>query len=74
MHFFKCLKAIIHCREENYYTLIFSMRFKPVELDPLTIWNILYYFSGNYLRSGTDKKVDLENKERPNSIPIYILY
>ena len=28
MHFFKCLKAIARCTEENYLTLIFPMLFK----------------------------------------------
>ena len=41
-------------------------RFKMVEFDPLTIWNIFFYFFGNYLRSDTDEKVDLGNNERPN--------
>ena len=41
-------------------------RFKSVELDPLTIWNIFYYFFRNVLHGGADEKVDLENKERPN--------
>ena len=30
------------------------------------MWNIFYYFFGNYLRSDTDKKVDLGNNERRN--------
>ena len=38
-----------------------------VELDPLTIWNIFYYFFGNFLQGDTDEKVDLGNKERPNT-------
>ena len=37
-----------------------------VELDPHTIWNIFYYFFGNFLHGDTDEKVDLGNKERPN--------
>ena len=37
--------------------------FKSVELDPLTIWNIFYYFFGNFLHG---EKVDLGNKERPS--------
>ena len=41
-------------------------RFKPVELDPLTIWNIFYYFFENYLRSDSDEKADLGNNERPS--------
>ena len=40
--------------------------FKSVELDPLTIWNIFYYFFGNFLHGDTDEKVDLGNEERPN--------
>ena len=27
----------------------------------------IFFFSGNYLRSDTDEKVDLENNERPNA-------
>ena len=38
---------------------------KSVELDPLTIWNIFYYFFGNVLHGVFDEKVDLGNKERP---------
>ena len=31
---------------------------KPIKLDPLTIWNVFFYFLGNYLRLSTfDKKV-----------------
>ena len=43
--------------------------FKSVELDPLTIWNIFYYFFGNFLHGDTDEKVDLGNKERSNEHP-----
>ena len=39
---------------------------KSVKSDPLTIWNIFYYFFRNFLHGNTDEKVDLENKERPN--------
>ena len=39
--------------------------FKSVELDPLTIWNIFYFF-GNFLHGDTDDKVDLGNKDCPN--------
>ena len=35
-------------------------------MDPLTIWNIFYYFFRNFLYGDTDEKVDLGNKERPN--------
>ena len=41
-------------------------RLKSVELDPLIIWNIFYYFFRNFLHGDTDEKVDLGNKERPN--------
>ena len=40
---------------------------KSVELYPLTIWNIFYYFFGNFLHVDTDQKVDLGNKKRPNT-------
>ena len=40
--------------------------FKSVELDPLTIWNIFYYFFGNFLHGDADEKMNLGNKERPN--------
>ena len=45
-----------------------------VELDPLTIWNIFYYFFGNFLDGDTDEKVDLGNKERPNDHNIQNLH
>ena len=35
--------------------------FKPIRLDPLTIWNVF----GNYLRWETNEKVDLVNSKRP---------
>ena len=40
--------------------------FKSVELDPLTMWNIFYYFFRNFLHGDTDEKFDLGNKERPS--------
>ena len=45
----------------------FGGGFKSVELGPLTIWNIFYYFFRNFLHGDTDadEKVDLGNKERP---------
>ena len=46
--------------------------FKSVELDPLTIWNIFYYFFRNFIHGDSDEKVDLGNKERPN-IDRYII-
>ena len=48
-------------------------RFKTVEFDPLSIWNIFYYFFGNCLRSDTDEKVDLGNNESPTD-PIFDRY
>ena len=82
INFIKCLKAIARCREENYQTLIFphviwmenwelGRRFKTFKLGPLTIWNIFYYFFGNYLRSETDEKVDLGTNERPEDYKIF---
>ena len=44
--------------------------FKSVELDPLTIWNIFYYFFRKFLHGDTDEKVDQGNKERPT---VYIV-
>ena len=41
--------------------------FKSVALDPLTIWNIFYYFFGNFLHDDTHEIVDLVNKERSNT-------
>ena len=47
--------------------------FKSVELDPLTIWKIFYYyFFRNFLHGDTDEKVDLGNKELPNTY--FVLY
>ena len=46
-----------------------ALFFKSVESDPLAIWNIFYYFFGNYLRSDSDEKVDLGNNERPSVQP-----
>ena len=39
---------------------------KPVNLHPLTVWNIFYYFFGHPLRSDTGEKVDSGSNEGPN--------
>ena len=40
-------------------------------MDPLTMWNIFYYFFRNFLHGDTDEEVDFGNKERPNVHKIY---
>ena len=40
--------------------------FKSVKLDPLTIWNIFYYFFENNFQRENEKKMNLGNKERPS--------
>ena len=47
--------------------------FKSVELDPLTMWNIFYYFFRNFLHGDTDERVDLGNKERPSVIVLKLI-
>ena len=37
--------------------------FKTIKLDPLTIWNVFFYFFGNYVRWESDEKVDLGNND-----------
>ena len=37
-----------------------------IKLDPLTIWNIFFYFFGNYVRWECDGKVDLGNNDLAN--------
>ena len=36
---------------------------------PLTMWNIFYYFFRNFSHGDTNKKVDLGNKDCPNTDP-----
>ena len=40
--------------------------FKTIKLDPLTKWNVFFYFFGNYFRWESDGKVDLGNTKRSN--------
>ena len=39
---------------------------EPVQLDPITIWNIFYYFFGKDFQRENEKKMNLGNKERPS--------
>ena len=43
-----------------------SRGYQPFQLDPLTIWNIFYYFFGNDFQRENEKKTNLGNKERPS--------
>ena len=41
-------------------------RAHPVQVDPLTVWNIFYYFFGNDFQRENEKKIknNLGNKEK----------